>query len=272
MPAIHPFLYSAPRRDSRTPAHLAWPRDREANSQLQIALSEQGFSFGRTILNYPGEEVRYDLLPENQLRAVELPFVRPGDALAMSTRPPISDGWHGDAKKVEPSNLWVERRIFDLYRRYFRVCARSYLELTEEAALRLPEDMKNRQAMTFFQYGNSYQYLQERGCPRSRRSPLGSRTPGFLLRVDEVWPGGPGFIGAFGLNALSTLALCRLLRSLHSELLSHRGLTMVELTPGDTPERPSTYDFFMDWNVDVIFSTQDELPARPDESTYAISL
>ncbi len=272
MPHIHPFLYSAPRHDHNRPAHFAWPRDPEANSQLQIALSAQGFHFGRTILNVPGEKVRYDLAPVNELRRVELPFVRAGDALTLATRPPLSDGWHGDAKRIEVSNTTLERIILDLYSRYFVTCARSYLQLSEEAARYLPNSKKNRQMMTVFQYGFAYQYLQAAGSSRSKRSPLGPTSPGFLLRVDELWPGGPGFVGAFGMNAIATLALCMQLRFRFSDLLSRRGLTMVELTPTEMPDQPATYDFMLDWNVEEVFSTHEELSPQSNESTYAISL
>ena len=265
MPQAHSFLYSAPRRDYKRLPTPASPRDPEANLQLRIALQELGFEFGETILNFPADDVTFDLLPREQLREVELPFVDRNDILAATTRPPLSDGRQGDKKKIEPANTTIERMIFDHYFRYFRVCSRSHVELTEEAAALLPPAMKNRAIMTFYQEGCRYMYLQARGRPRSRRSPLGQRTAAFLLRVEEIWPGGPGLVAAWSLNAMATLSWCLQLRHRYSWMLENRGLTMVELHPERSPAHANSYAWVRDWRVTPVFDTGGELPPRPDE-------
>ena len=233
----------APRHDSCRPPHLASPRDPEASAQLRNALQTLGYGFGQAVLNFPSATISYDLLPEPALTHVSLPFERYGDMCFQTTRPPLSDGKHRDRKKIEPSNTNFERAIFKQDWRYFEECSRSYVELTEEAAKFLRVGKESRAAMTFFQDGCRDHYLQAFGGSRSSRSPLGERTTAFLLRVDELWEGGPSFIAAWGLNALSTLAWCTLLRTHYSALLHNRGLTMVELEPVAPPSRPVTHEW-----------------------------
>lgn len=272
MTLAHPVLYSSPRHDSKRPPNLASTRDPEANAQLRIALHDLGFGFGESILNFPPAKLNYDLLPETALTAVNLPFVRYGDMLFQTTRPPLSDGKHDDRKKIEPSNTNVERAIFTHYWRYFRACSRAYVELTEEAASFLRVGKENRASMTFYQDGCRYQFVKRLGGKWSPRSPLGARTAAFLMRVDELWEGGPGFVAAWGLNALSTLAWCTLLRTHYSALLANRGLTMVELEPVDPPSRPSTHEWTQQWGVQILLETGGELPPRPEEAAYAVSV
>ncbi len=266
MAQAHPFLYSAPRRDFKRLLNIAIPRDIEANAHLRIGLNELGYDFGESVLNFPSAQPCYDLLPEELLTRVDLPFATSGDILVCSTRPPMSDGVHGDMKKVEPSNTTVERHILRHCRRYFRTIARSYLELTSAAARFLPEDMKDRAGMTFFQHSSDYMYLDTLEGERSTRRPYGNLTPAFVLNVAELWKGGPGLRIAWGVNAIVTLAWCVQLRYRCPWMLESPGLTMVELEPTVMPERPTTYAWARDWRVTPVFSTDGELPPSPEEN------
>lgn len=271
MAQAHPFLYASPRHDYRRLPNPAAPRDPEANFQLRIALHEMGYDFGESILNFPPQEACFDLLPEHLLTQVELPFVRHGDVFVGTTRPPLSDGRQDAKKKVQPSNTNLERAMFEHYFRYFRLCSRVYVELTEQAAGFLPVGKKNRAGMTFYQDGCRYMHLQSLHGKRSPKSPLGSRTAAFLLRVDEVWPGGPGLVAAWGLNALSTLAWCSMLRSRCSWMLENRGLTMVELYPTDPPQRPHSHEWTNSWQMTPVFETGVELPPVPKKTLEPVA-
>ncbi len=272
MAQAHSFLYAAPRHDYKRLLNLAVTRDPEANTQLRVALTKLGYDFGESILNFPPDQCNFDLLPEESLTHVELPFVQKKDILVLSTRAPLSDGLHMDSKKIEPSNTNIERAMFHHFWRYFRVSSRSFVALTEEAASFLPEGKKNRAEMTFYQIGCRFMYLQALQGRRSRRSPLGERTAAFLLRVDEIWPDGPGLVAAWGLNAIATLAWCNLLRYRYPWMLENRGLTMVELEPTEPPERASTYEWTRNWKMTRVFETEVELPPRPDETGLRFTL
>jgi hypothetical protein len=266
MAQAHSFLYPAPRHDYNRLLNLAVTRDPEANNQLRIALTKLGYDFGESVLNFPPNQCNFDLLPEELLTHVELPFVQKKDVFVLSTRAPLTDGLHRDSKKIEPSNTVIERAMFHHFWRYFRVCSRSYVALTQEAASFLPEVKANRAEMTFYQQGCRYMYLQALAGRRSRRNPLGERTAAFLLRIEEIWPDGPGLVAAWGVNAISTLAWCNLLRYRCPWMLENRGLTMVELEPTEAPDRTSTYEWTRDWKVSPVFATEVELPPRPEET------
>jgi hypothetical protein len=262
----HSFFNSAPRHDHSRVPHRAWVRDAVANVNLRVGLIGHGFELGESILKLPPDHVNFDLLPEDELVHVEIPFAREGDVLAATTRPPLSDGEHMDNKKIEPSNSTIERAILAHYCGYFARCSRAFVTLNEEAASFLPQGMKNRAEMTFYQEdGCRYQYLQALDGTRSRRKPMEEWTAAFLLRVDQLWPGGPGLVAAWGLNAISTLAWSAMLRDGCSSLLDRRGLTMVELHPTEAPDRPSTYDWLQSWAMRPVFHTDGELPPRPEE-------
>jgi hypothetical protein len=261
MAFAHPFYYPAPRRDSTRPANLANPRDCEANSELRLALHGLGYDFGESVLNYPADPCRFDLLPDELLTRVEFPFAAAGDVLVKTTRPPLSDEAQGDSKKIEPSNTTVERAIFRQYWRYFYICARSRIKLTDAAARFLPADKQDRAEMLFYQKSANYMYLQGfDGVRLGGREPLGDRTAAFVLRVDEIWPGGPGLCAAWSLNALATLAFCGLVRTRCPEVLENRGLTMFELDSLEPPKRPTSYAWMREWKMTEIFWTQGELP------------
>ena len=272
MSLAHRFLYSAPRVRPEGPINPIVTRDQEAMSNLVQVVTRHGFESGTSILNFPPRKRCFDLLPLDSLFDVELPFVEECDVLCQVTRPPLSDGHHQDRKRVEPSNTNLERAIFYHWWRYFRRCTRSSIVLRDTAAKCLPKGYKNRQEMTFHQTGCRYKFLQESGMSRSQENPEGERTAAFILRIAAIFPGGPGLIAAWGLNAESTLALSRMLQHRHSDLLDTRGLTMVELIPGKTPARPSTYDYLDDWDLDVLFEMGAEMPARPEEQGFAIAL
>jgi hypothetical protein len=261
----HSVKYPSPRHDAKRPTNIASTRDPEASDQLAKALFERGFGFGESILNYPAEERRYDLLPIEALHPVDVPFVQEQDLLYLTTRPPLSDGHHADRKKVEPGNTDLERLLFLHFWRYFEICSRSHVKLTEEAATFLAPGRKNRARMIFYQEGCRYQYLQAPGRPTSRREPLGDRTAAFLVRVDELVPGGPGLVAAWGQDAQATLAWCTLLRHRYSGLLDNRGLTIVEFEPGPEVVRPSSHAWARGWHAQVILETGVELPPRPEE-------
>ena len=267
MPLAHPFLYASPRRHADRPIHIALPRDSEANAELRIALHEQGYGFGRSILNLPPPRREFRLLPFDELRRVELPFLDGEALLFCTTRPPLSEYVQDDKKKVEPSNTTLEHAIFVHYWRYFDRCSRSSIKFTEEAAACLPEGKKNRGEMSFNQIGCLYQSLGTLGGKRVPPGRLGNRTAAFLLSVEELWPGGPGLKAAWGLNAIATLIWCLLLRDRYSALLANRGLTVVELQPADPPIQPDTHEWAYDCPVTPLMETKVELPPRAPKTT-----
>jgi hypothetical protein len=251
---------------------IANPRDSEACSQIRYALENLGYRIGDSILNYPAKQKCFDLFDVADLTSVDVPFLQGGDVIVQATRPPLTEGHQDDKKKIEPSNTTLERLLFLVFWRYIRLCSRSYVVLTQECARHLPNGMENRAEMSFLQWGCRYTYLAKLDSKRSRRNPLGDCTAGFLLRVDEIFPGGPGLVAAWGQNAHATLAWCTQLRHRYPDLLESRGLTIVDLHPQPVPERPSNHLWALDWKVTPVMEMGVELPPRPEEAGLAIAL
>jgi hypothetical protein len=214
-------------------------------------------------LNLPPQERNFELLPPAEQRVVDLPFLGPNDRLLCTTRPPLSDFIQDDRKKVEPSNTSIEDTIFQHYWRYFDRLSRSSIKFSAQANACLPRSKRNRGEMGFHQFGCTYSSLGELHGKRVAPGILRGTTMGVLLSVEELWPGGPGFVGAWGLNAIATLVWNFLLRDRYSALLENRGLTVVELETADVPSRPDTYAWARDWHVTPLMETKIELPAVP---------
>ena len=262
MPLAHPFLYPPPRTPD-DPIQIVPARDSEANGELRAAVQNLGYRPGTTVLNLPPEQRSYRLLPPAEQRVVELPFLGPNDILLCTTRPPLSDFIINERKKVEPSGSTLEAMIFRHYFRYFDRCSRSSIKFTEQAMACLPQGKKNRAVMGFYQLGCAYSGLGETEKHLFAPGRLRGSTAAFLLSVDELWPGGPGFKAAWGLNAIATLVWNFLLRDRYSALLEHKGLTVVEMKTSEVPPRPNTYSWSRDWDVTPLMTTDIELPERP---------
>jgi hypothetical protein len=270
MPRAHPFRYAAPCRDSSRDPHPGITRDPEASHQLQVALAELGFGFGKTILNFPPPQRFPAPTDADTPIPVSLPFAEESDVLVKATRPPLSDHWHADRKQVDRSNTVVERAIFDHYRRYLKICARSHVSMWPDVARYLAPRKRNREIMNFYQLDScNYSYLQASGTPRRPQGREAGRTAAFFLRVDSLWEGGPGLVSAWGLNAIATIAWCTLIREKFPSLLDSRGLTVVELTPREVPISPVTHDWALDWDVELLLETGCELPPRSCEDAIA---
>ena len=272
MPLAHPFLYAPPRLHHERPLSLVPARDSEANFELRMALHDYGYGFGTTVLNLPSQKRNFKLLRPAEQRIVNLAFLGPKDRFVCTTRPPLSDFIQDDRKKVEPSNTSIEDTIFQHYWRYFDRLSRSSIRFSEQANACLPRSKKNRGEMGFYQFGCTYSSLGELDGKQLPPGILRDSTLACLLSVEELWPGGPGFVGAWGLNAIATLVWNFLLRDRYSALLENKGLTVVELETTDVPLQPDTYEWARDWHVTPLMETKVELPAVPRRSPTSISI
>ncbi len=269
MPQVHSILYPSSRRRPNSPVPIGHARDSLANTELRRALLDRGYAFGESLLSFPPPgKAQYDRFGVDALAPVDLSFVRPQDLLFQTTRPPQSEAWHDDRKKIEPANTFLEAAILTVCERYFRRCARSYLCLTRAAAAWLRAGKENRAAISFHQTGCDYSALADLAGETASRTIPADRTAAYLLRVDELWPGGPGFLVSFGMNAWATAAWCTLLRLRHADLLENRGLTVVELKMTDVPARPATNAWALGWTAEPVLEMDGELPPRPGEDEF----
>jgi hypothetical protein len=117
--------------------------------------------------------------------------------------------------------------------------------------LRPPYD--TRRQMRFYESeGAAYRELNSGTGAGWRKPPAERLTAAFLLRLDEAWPGGPGFIGAWGMDSTCTAVWAyRLGRDL-SHLLETPGFVMAELETSEIPVRPTNLLWANDWGVKIL--------------------
>jgi hypothetical protein len=119
----HRFAYSMPLRG----AEEAKPfkiRDGAAFSEITAPLAKLGYEYGEILWNPPFRRRKYKKVGKEHYQ-----FIKPEDLVVLTTRPPLSDDTHGDKKKMLRSCTHLEDQIFKACKKYFRVCARSHVEI-----------------------------------------------------------------------------------------------------------------------------------------------
>lgn len=239
-----------PRSDDR---HLRVFETRDLAAALQVlaALEAEGFRMGEILLNHPPQGPQRDgAVPSAQ---VDLAAVRAGDLITTFTRPAASDPEWGDRKSLRRGHTDLEERILWFWRQHFDWLARSSMRLSEPMRELLPPALADRSAASFRMRQGAF-YLERNSLDgRPRRRTRERRTAAFLARVPELWPGGPGYLGLFGMDGISTLGWATLLRHRHPELLRKR-FVMAELCVSEIPERPTELSWMQGWTVEPVLA------------------
>lgn len=254
--AVHPFLYSLPGKDRTRERPVTATRDGDASRELVVALLERGYRLGEPMLNPPDPEARTRDLEELSPREVDVSFVRPGSVLVLTTRPPLDDRDYGNMKQVEPSNTRPERRVFAAARRHFPILARPYAKLAPDHRSRLAPGFESRRHIEFYQHrGGWYKALNALDGEGFRPPPGRWRTAAFLLRVEELWPEGPGLLAAFGMDSVSTLVWAYRLRRDLAWLLDGEGgplFAMAEMEGAPAPQGATDLRFAEGWKIELV--------------------
>jgi hypothetical protein len=220
-------------------------RDGEAALHLTAPLGDLGYRYAGQILNYPSDG-QGPIPADHHL-------VYP-DLLLLTTRPPMHDMIVGDKKGFRPSFTTLEDKLFQgpLGERFER-SARSEILLTEETASISPEIAKRR-SIIFRQNGGGAAY-KSYGSGMGEWTRFKERpalTAAFLLYAEHAWPGGPGFLAAFGMSGTETLVWCYQLATRFSHLLCTTPFAMAEMRTGELPERPGSIDFADSWEITIL--------------------
>lgn len=254
---LHPFLYFLPRRDSQRSHHHGSTRDDCAVRELMSAQSRKGYVYGESIFNMPPDQPppmgRGGRVRSEDLVPVDLSFVSAGDLLLQATRPPLDDAVHEDRKRIERGYTLLEETLFEVWRQYFDFCCRSRIELSRHVVEHLREGYEDRAAIKFYQHWHcGYLKHKSRDSRRWNEPPNSRLTAAFLLRVDEVWAGGPGYLAAFGMDGTATQAWNYLLHREMPQWLDRPGFTMVELECAPVPKRTHNLRWAHDWKVEPV--------------------
>lgn len=242
MPAYFPFVFFLAPRDRSRPLRVFQHRDVTAMLELSQPIARQGYAYGGVLLNFPpppGAE-------NGSLLAVETNALA-GDLVLTTGRPPLYvEEEEDEIKRLRRADTDLERAIVAAWLPHFRLLTRGNASLANDHRSALPPDYADRRHIEFYlRHGAGYKQLsreQYRGEPR---------TAAFLLRVRELWPGGPGYIGIFGMDGTMSLIWAYLLRTRHFDLLGEDGFAMVELS-GSIPQRPTSLAFADAWQSKVL--------------------
>jgi hypothetical protein len=240
-------------RNSRFRIHQL--RDADAFVELSAVLYSRGYEYGGLFLNLPPEREEKRWRIQREARPVDVSSLTSGDLLVLNTRPPKHDRKEGDKKRVPSGDNSLEALIFEALKKYFKVCARSRILLSEEVADRLPEDYRNR-AHIWFRQSHDGSYLKYRGYADDfwQKPTNLSLTAFYLLQIPALWEDGPGLLNAFGMAGTETLVWNYLLRTRFPDWVGPYQFLMAEVLPGKLPRQPTDLTFADAWEVTPILS------------------
>ncbi|MSR63932.1 MAG: hypothetical protein EXS08_16020 [Planctomycetes bacterium] len=256
---IYDFVFPLEPSDKAKLIKLHAVRDASATTQVLPPLLKQGFEYAGPIFNRrPGPRLLRgdgDEDREPAIVPVDYSFLRSSDLLVQACRPPMDDHHSGTRKRVPRSYTDLEQILIDGLRPYIEYCARDKVCVASQFRPLLRGDFANRREMEFHLNGcgAAYRRLNAHNGRGPRDADVGNRTALFLLRLEEAWPGGPGYVCAFGLDGLCTYVWSYRLGKDFQHLLARPGFAMAELEVRAVPEYPLTMDWCRDWKIELLF-------------------
>ncbi len=240
---VYPFAFLLRQHDLSRRARAFHIRDGAATLEIVTALAGFHYEYGGLLLNYP------PLPGQDADRVMKVPVeAGPGDLITTISRPSIHPEHETNEKKrADLACTDLENLVIRAWEPFFELLIRP--EMTLDAALHdeLLPGYEDRRHVAFHQLeGSRY---KDFGRKKYTGKP---RTAAFLLRRKELWPGGPGYLGIFGMDGTTTLVWAYLLRMRLRALLEEPGFAMAELCMGAIPKRTPNLDFAQGCDVEVI--------------------
>jgi hypothetical protein len=234
--------YSNPNGDQKRP-RLHQIRDGAAFCELSASLVKAGFEYATVVHFYPGHRVGPSAFN----------FIRSGDLVVLTTRPPIDD-YLGDARNhhadrdrrlIQRSGHQLEEAIFSsLKPSCFSWVSRYCVELSPEMAGGLPEERRNMANLEFHKYGNGrIQQSSFLGGPHAhyRRVPKPRQhAVGYFAHLPKIKGFPCGLILSFSMGGYENLLWNRIVRLKFKEWLTKPVFAVVELELPEEPSQPLT--------------------------------
>ena len=205
------FAYTNPPREGLPRLHHS--RDGAAFEELMDPLYSRGFTHGTFIHNYP----------RHRMPARHFAFLRPGDLVVTTTRPPLDD-LLGDSQRKEKDRDWrhidrsddaLEKAIHKDLRRFFTHLSRYGAILTPEMAALLPPEFASMATINFHTKGKgtiSSTELSVRGRTRTKSAPKDFNAIGFFVHLEKVTGYPCGLIASFSMGGYENLLWNRIVR------------------------------------------------------------
>lgn len=254
MSRVHPLSSRVASHDKKRPPKLHQRRDLCAGHELDAALYEQGYQRGEPIFLQPPR--RAQTQPKNGKPFVlDLSFVAPDDILSHFTRPPFSDVERGAIRKIELSRSDLEERLFTVWKqRFLTVSARNHVVLHGDLHALVKPGFERCREMKFIQkgWGAPYDVVNAQEGDGFRKYRGKRRTAVFLLRLAHAWPGGPGYVCAFGMDGCTTFVWNYRLARDFKHLLDRPRFVVAELELGRMPEHTTDLRWCMSWKIEPV--------------------
>ena len=253
--SIHTFSYPVGRHGQTRLPRFYHTRDELACREVELALLETGeYVAGEPIFNQPPEKplLEQEDLHRESVHRLDLPFIEPGDLILQTIRVPLDDLLEQPRKTIEPGNTDLEAKLFPLHRPYLRKCARNHVRLSAAVCRALrPQYAGHREVFFYMGDGARHRQLND---GRGRRVPReGARhTSLFILYEPEIEPGGPAYLNAFGIDALTTLIWAYRLHRDCSPYLRVPGFSLFQMEVGEMPKRPTDLRWSLDWKIEPV--------------------
>ena len=257
MPLVYPlFYYQRPRSKDRR-VRLGFHVDVAAAWTVAGALEREHFLLGEMFFNYPPpKRNQAPLLP------IDTSALRPSDLILTSTRfeSEPEDPELNPRKRVQRGHTTLEQDIESAWRRFIHISERLRVAVHPHVAAYFEPGYENRFYIRFHEAESApYRKLTEPTLRGVDRKPPPA-TVGYVLRLDELWPGGPGYLGFFGLDSTMALLFATLLRHRHADLLTEEGFAIVELNgAANVPARAPDMRWGFAWESRVILRAPAQL-------------
>lgn len=261
-PSYTPFSFLTDPPDSSRIRRGQAVRDGLAMIEVIGTVSKLGYVYGGQVFNHPGARV----LAPNGPAAFETPVLHKvplqagrGDVILTVTRLVT----HPDIEALDRcysrcADTDLELVLAEHWARYFRRLTRTMVKLAPHLHAELKPGFEDRRDIVFYQVmrkaserANGAGAALYRQLSRKRYRG-DARTAAFLLRHEEIWPGGPDYIGLFGMTSLASGAWARIVCQRMPDLLMAPGFVMAELRPGDAPEHNGSLEYADGWGAEVI--------------------
>lgn len=250
MPLVYPlFYYQRPRSEGRK-VRVGFHVDVAAAWTVAGALERAGYMLGEMFFNYPPPDAGLPaLLP------IDVSRVKPNDLILTATRLETepADSEIRCRKQVQRGHTSLEQHIETAWSPFIDISERLRVLVQAKLASCFAQPYSNRFFIRFSEAeGAPYKKLQDATRRKVDKHPPNA-TAGYVLRLRELWPGGPGYLGFFGLDSTTALLLAHILRHRHSELLLEEGFAIVELSGASgVPDREPDMRWADDWHSEII--------------------